>query len=150
MGQEQDQVYLRDGIYELEDVLPLILLGRQPHVKKLPITEVKSGVKANEVIFSGKIVKMSSKRLRTFRLKGIACVTCGLTGQYFALERHKVLSNHSDPNVWHFNLYAVDTDGLEVLMTRDHVVPLSRGGPDSLSNSQTMCARCNNKKGNTV
>ena len=33
-------------------------------------------------------------------------------------------------------------------LTRDHVVPVSRGGPDSWSNCVTACADCNHKKGN--
>ncbi len=32
--------------------------------------------------------------------------------------------------------------------TRDHVIPLSRGGPDTLSNVVTACVPCNTKKAN--
>jgi 5-methylcytosine-specific restriction endonuclease McrA len=32
-------------------------------------------------------------------------------------------------------------------MTRDHVIAKSLGGQDFLSNMQTMCRICNNKKG---
>lgn len=137
--------YLRIKTFGLEEVLPLVVLERQKREPKMPIT---SGVKANAIVCEGKVVKMSSKRLRTFVTKGVKCATCDLVGKYFALERHQMLSEHSNPDVWHFNLYAVDPDGLEVLMTRDHIIPVSKGGSDSLDNSQTMCSRCNNKKGN--
>lgn len=30
----------------------------------------------------------------------------------------------------------------------DHIVPLSRGGPNKLSNLQTLCARCHEQKTN--
>jgi 5-methylcytosine-specific restriction endonuclease McrA len=35
-------------------------------------------------------------------------------------------------------------------MTRDHIQPKSKGGPETLENMQTMCTRCNGKKGNKV
>lgn len=34
------------------------------------------------------------------------------------------------------------------LLTRDHVIPMSRGGTDSWENVVTACFRCNNHKGN--
>ena len=34
------------------------------------------------------------------------------------------------------------------LLTRDHVLPISRGGHDSWENVVTACFRCNNQKGN--
>jgi 5-methylcytosine-specific restriction endonuclease McrA len=33
-------------------------------------------------------------------------------------------------------------------LTRDHILPVSRGGPDRWSNCVTACAGCNHKKGN--
>ena len=32
-------------------------------------------------------------------------------------------------------------------MTKDHILPKSRGGKNHISNMQTMCCRCNSKKG---
>ena len=31
-------------------------------------------------------------------------------------------------------------------MTKDHIIPKSKGGKNELSNYQTMCTYCNNEK----
>jgi 5-methylcytosine-specific restriction endonuclease McrA len=36
----------------------------------------------------------------------------------------------------------------EIRLTRDHVIPLTKGGTDSIFNVQRLCARCNSKKNN--
>ena len=71
------------------------------------------------------------------------CVCCGLEGKYLALEQCRCKDEES---LFHFNMYGI-RDGKEVLFTKDHIVPKSRGGKNTLSNYQTMCVRCNAEKG---
>lgn len=92
--------------------------------------------------FHGHGVKIGSLRLHTFKEHGLECVNCGIKGAFFALER----TNKKYP--WNLELYAIDSNGEEVLMTKDHIKPKSKGGKDHISNTQTMCTSCNMKKGN--
>ena len=36
----------------------------------------------------------------------------------------------------------------DIKLTRDHVIPLTQGGSDSIDNVQPLCVRCNSKKNN--
>ena len=76
----------------------------------------------------------------------MVCVHCGLRASYFALERHDN-SNEISP---HLNLYGIDAEGNEVLFTKDHIIPVSKGGKDVLSNLQVLCIVCNMRKGDST
>ena len=112
--------------YGLEDVLPFI--SKSDDKKEYTVDGVTYKV------------RMDSDRYFVF-LKDIRCVACGLEGQSMMLEL-----NPGD-DVPHFNLYG-EEDGRLVLMTKDHILARSKGGPDELWNYQTMCNICNNLKGN--
>lgn len=88
-------------------------------------------------------VNMWSLRFHTFK-KSIRCRNCGIEGKFFALERPV---NHTEEQ-YHFNMYAVLENGQELLMTKDHIVPKSKGGKDHIDNMQTMCKVCNELKSN--
>ena len=123
------QKYIRMGKFAPEDILP-------------HITDEKS-----ELEFNGLRVWMNSDRYRLFKAKGMTCVICGLTGLFFALERQRNLTDKSTPsNRFHFNLYGYDKDGNEIMLTKDHIVPKSKGGKNSIDNYQPMCAVCNEEK----
>lgn len=97
-----------------------------------------------KVELDGDIIKGNSQRYQTFFTKGTKCVCCGIEGKYFAKE--KVSRDKS----YHLNLYAIDKNGKEVLMTKDHILPKSKGGQDHVDNYQPMCVRCNKAKGNNI
>lgn len=122
---------LRKETYEVDYVLSKVELH---HTKK------------DLMYFDGDAIKMGSDRYKTFKYKGVKCVSCDLTGKFFAKER----SSGSKIISWHLNLYAIDENGKEVLMTKDHRLPKSKGGKDELENYDPMCTICNGKKGNAI
>ena len=98
--------------------------------------------------YAGKPVYMDSLRYHTFLNSGVICVGCGLKATFFGLETTQDNLEASDH--FHFNLYGIDKDEDEVLFTKDHIFPKSRGGSNHISNLQTMCAVCNTKKGSKI
>lgn len=121
---------IRKEIVSLEEVLPFVSFSFN---KK----EVKR-------IYNGDMIKMGSLRYQVFALKGLCCVSCGIKGEYFAKEK-----NPKDKS-YHLNLYGKTSTGDEVMLTKDHIIPKSLGGLDTLDNLQTMCKVCNEAKGNGI
>lgn len=123
--------------------------GGYEKFKKLTIDEVLPHIGAGGKLLVGIIegvkiyVNTSSVRLQTFK-KNLVCVGCGIQGLYFWAECNPGCFNY------HLNLYGVNEAGDEVLMTRDHIIPRSKNGADTIGNMQTMCHKCNNKKGNKI
>ena len=123
--------YLRIDRHQIYEVLPFVQIDRNspnPRFRK----------------YSGKTVDLSSIRLRMFATKGTVCVHCGLSGSYFWLEKNKNVPGHDAG--YHLNLYGFNKSKIETMLTRDHIIPRSKGGKDILSNLQTLCYPCNAKK----
>lgn len=93
------------------------------------------------IILENTRVKVMGLRLESF-IRKEPCITCGRQGTIFRIAAGK----HSKKKDWHLTLWS--NDGIQ--MTKDHIVPKSKGGRDSLNNIQTMCTKCNSKKGNQV
>jgi 5-methylcytosine-specific restriction endonuclease McrA len=115
--------------YTVEEVLPHVIFANS-----------NERIKAD---FDGDEIKMSSMRLQCFSKHGVKCIKCGIEGKVFYKER-----SDSKLKIYHLNLYAINQDGEEVLMTKDHIKPFCKGGPTELDNLQTMCCNCNVEKGN--
>lgn len=120
------QWLIRYLVLSIEEVLPL--LDTSTHSMKKIRAELK-----------GFQVKTCTLRLRTFRRKGTSCAHCELHATHFAIEESPL---EKSP---HLNLYAATEKG-EMLFTCDHIIPLSKGGKNSCSNTQTLCYDCNQKK----
>lgn len=124
--------YFRNGVYSVDAVL--------------------SQLDKETAIFDGDVIDMRSARYQVFA-KSLVCVSCGLVGSYFAKEqtlRRQGDSTQKSFSRWHFNLYAIGNPWEEILMTKDHIMPRSKGGSDYLENFQTMCILCNVRKGNKI
>ena len=90
-------------------------------------------------------ISMGSQRYQLFAEKGLMCanfVECGTVGLYFSLE----YGWSNPPESMHFNLYGTNKYGNEVMLTRDHIIPKSKGGANSMQNYQVLCQKCNAKK----
>lgn len=122
-----------EKLYSLDEVFPHIYY---------------SGPQSRYHVFGGHGICMDSLRYICFARQR-ACVSCGLEGAYFAMERHLRRDGSLHEVRYHFNMYGLK-GGKEILFTKDHILPRSLGGADHLSNLQTMCLPCNQKKGATV
>ena len=128
--------YRIDHKFSVDEILPLIITSKRS--KRAKVIELK-----------GCKVKITSPRLKLFASEedhqGIVCNDCGLKGTHFYLEK-SLGGQPSKTGRYHLNLYGIDEEGDEVLFTKDHIIPKSKGGPNSLKNYQTLCYPCNHDK----
>lgn len=125
--------------YDVNEIINQVLETRKAHNPK-PAVFIVDDVKYK--------VKLTSTRLRVFAESKI-CYACGIIGSVMRLEIDKALFI-TDPKKVHFNLYARRADGSLELMTQDHIIPRSYGGPTTFDNLKTMCHHCNNRRGNAL
>lgn len=97
-----------------------------------------------KITLFGHQVALDTSSLIFFYNNGITCANCGITGTRFYLEKD-IKAKH-----WRLHLYALNEKGAEREMTKDHIIPLSKGGPNKHFNLQPMCSKCNSIKGNTL
>ena len=115
--------------YSIDEVFNL--LGEET------LKETGELIKSDSIEFNGYQIYKDSWRYRTFYQKGLRCACCGRIGSYFKLK-----ADSKNLERAHFNLFSEDG----TLMTKDHIIPRSKGGPDCIENFQTMCEECNKKK----
>lgn len=84
--------------------------------------------------------KTTSDRYSVFR-RSLCCANpeCNREITYAILQTFPV---DNPRNIGHWNFFSKDN----ILMTKDHIVPKSKGGRNHVSNYQTMCFECNSKK----
>jgi len=118
--------------YTINDIIPLIVKNKN----------YKEKIRVN---LEGYKVRIDSSRLQLFK-KSLKCVKCGLEGSIFLLQRFKGEQRKGETP--HLNLYGNRPSGQLILMTKDHIIPKSKGGKTHSGNLQTMCTICNWEKGN--
>lgn len=129
----------------MEKGIGLIRIGRPYEPHEIFDNICDATTKSNKrVDFDGDFIKMGSLRYQVFS-KGLACAHCGIVGKYFYKEKPT-----ENTQSYHFNLYAINDLGEEVLMTKDHIHPKSKGGKDYIDNLITMCSRCNEMKAHVI
>lgn len=138
-----DKEYQHFNVYM--DLIPIKNKNTLQHIKEYDLEYIFSKITKDDKKIPFKIgdttyrVKMNSDRYLLFQ-KNSKCVVCNLDGTKMILDLD--VNNSS-----HFNLYG-EENGQLILMTKDHILPKSKGGKDKLSNYQTMCSICNNLKSN--
>ena len=119
-------------------------MRRKYEVKSVhKVAEVFDAILKGETLFNGASVQ--NTRIRNFLINGVQCANseCGRQGTQFRVERDLSSIGKHWAGSWHLNLYAIKADGELVMMTRDHIIPRSKGGKTTLENSQTLCIKCN-------
>ena len=119
---------MRKELYSVKQILDIIATG------------------AESVVLDGDEVRLTSLKYGMFLQGGVDCVECGLVGMFFAKERDALSRNKVGD--YFLSLYGLTPEGKEILITKDHIHPKSRGGADAVENLQPMCVRCNHGKGN--
>lgn len=130
--------------------------GQKKHTKggNVPIDEVFSQMGDGDrqyisAIINGVEVNLGTLNVRMHFHKGVDCIACGAKGDHFKVQRSPG-PPHITFSQWHLNLFAINADGQEVLMTKDHRYPKSKGGPDTIANLDPMCTTCNALKADKV
>lgn len=111
--------------------------------------ELLSQVSKKDGLFKGQVISGPSGLALFESLRGtpIKCWSCGCEAVKWISRCHRNTALDKAPVL---NLYAKNKFGVEVMMTRDHIIPKSLGGLDSVPNLRPACQQCNEARGNEV
>lgn len=104
---------------------------------------IRNHEKSVKVEVNGKeyLVYLSSQRYVLFKSKGLRCVKCGKKA-----KKCYLVTNEDNPKRAHFEFMIDDN----TMLTKDHIIPKSKGGKNSISNYQPMCNKCNLEKADKI
>lgn len=128
-AENNQRVYNDLGIFDLKLIKDLV-----------ESTEERKTVETKYGFFE---VNTRSLRYKCFN-RSLSCAICGLVGSEFILQNEGEINKKP-----HFNLYGIE-NGRRILMTKDHIQPVSKGGKDNIENLRTCCIVCNVIRGNNV
>lgn len=114
------------------------------------LTTAQVGILVRDMVKNGRINQeiIAPISLKVFQR---AAVVEGLSGGRRALLHEARNKGTHTENQWRRLLQFHDSRCVmcgAVATSKDHIVPLSRGGSDSIRNIQPACKRCNSAKGN--
>lgn len=116
----------------------------------IPKDEIESCLKAlvaakelGMISLRGYKIIVDTDRYENLYYHGLKCAQCGLEAKFAAIEK-----NIYSKDKFHLNVYGIDKNGKELMLTKDHIFPRILGGLDTLNNYQVLCERCNSCKGN--
>lgn len=115
----------------------------------LAIEDVIEAAKSVPMYHKAKINGRSFKKTQTITLierQGTRCTCCGQEALFFAWVPEY---NNVGKPVLVLRLFFehTDRDGSFAHMTKDHIIPKTHGGPNTMDNYQLMCNVCNVSKG---
>lgn len=88
-------------------------------------------------IYDKATISIVGLKFKLFKTKGLDCLHCKAKGYVFIIFKNG--------KNYYTNLYT--SNG--ILITKDHIVPKSRGGATSIKNLQPLCIKCNMTKSNS-
>lgn len=123
------------------------ILLRRPYSHRL-VSKIKNGDTSTRLVEINDVPCLVTRNFRRFNTfyKSSCCCSCGLEANTLVICR-----NNGQPKNMYWNLFRTSpVTGENIEMTIDHILPVSLGGTNRLSNLQTMCTKCNNIKGNKL
>ena len=96
---------------------------------------IKKSIKENTFMLPDKKKARITETLKTFTIRGTKCSKCGTEAHHF-----EPYNNHEK----YIHIRLVTKNG--TILTKDHVIPVSRKGGNSIHNYQIFCEICNSNK----
>lgn len=128
--------------HEIVDVAPLkgrVVLGYTEDIEEL-LKELEGKPKINIL---GHTLKLRGMRYQTLIRDRVTCMNCG--------KKATIAYLWFDPRGRYLlNFFATREECQADMLTKDHIIPKSKGGPTELNNLRCLCFDCNSKKGNSL
>ncbi|MCK0202563.1 HNH endonuclease, partial [Ornithobacterium rhinotracheale] len=119
------------------------LLAEQERLQKL-----EKDRKYKEAIKKRVLEEERKKQLDSEAIREL--IQDGLLTNYPLKYERKSIPSHVRENVWMRDKGQCVECGSHENLEFDHIIPISRGGANTIDNIQILCLKCNRKKGNKI